>query len=191
MKVKIKRINRCAVVPKVITKGDWIDLYVPLRDDEVINIEGPQAVRFATDKDANGKKHWGQQIVFKTVTIGMGWAMQLPKGYEAVINPRSSCFSNYGLMLVNSQGVIDNTYCGNHDEWKGKFLATRYEKISKVETKDGLVSPRLLQFKIQLSQKATFWQRIKDIFRSGKIEFIEVDKLDNIDRKGFGEGTGK
>ena len=43
--------------------------------------------------------------------------MQLPEGYEAHIIPRSSTFSRYGIILVNSMGLIDNSYCGSQDIW--------------------------------------------------------------------------
>ena len=49
---------------------------------------------------------------------------------------------------------------------------------------------RICQFRIQLSQKATVWQKIKWLFTSG-IELIEVDKLPSkVNRDGFGS-TGK
>ena len=44
---------------------------------------------------------------------------------------------------------------------------------------------RICQFRIQLSQKATFWQKLKWLFSSG-IELVEVDSLNNKSRGGFG-----
>ena len=44
---------------------------------------------------------------------------------------------------------------------------------------------RICQFRIQLSQKATFWQKLKWLFSSG-IELVEVDNLNNKSRGGFG-----
>ena len=48
---------------------------------------------------------------------------------------------------------------------------------------------RLFQFRIQLSQKATFKQKLKWLFWDGKIEFVEVEDLNNKSRGGYGEGT--
>ena len=43
--------------------------------------------------------------------------MQLPKGYEALVVPRSSTFKNFGIIQTNSIGVIDEKYCGDNDQW--------------------------------------------------------------------------
>ena len=49
--------------------------------------------------------------------IPLGVAMELPKGYEAHVVPRSSTFKNYGILQVNSCGIIDGSYCGDDDMW--------------------------------------------------------------------------
>ena len=49
--------------------------------------------------------------------IHLGIAMQLPEGYEAHIAPRSSTFKTWGLLQVNSIGIVDGSYCGDNDEW--------------------------------------------------------------------------
>lgn len=115
-------------------------------------------------------------------TINFGIAMQLPKGFEAHVLPRSSTYKNYGLLLVNSMGIIDNTYCGDNDVWRGMFLPS-YDNAVPAQV-------RLLQFKIVPSQRATIWQKLRWLFDS-KIKFEEVSSLGNKDRGGFGEGTGK
>lgn len=99
-----------------------------------------------------------------TVKLPLNVAMELPKGYEAVINPRSSTYKHYGLLLVNSQGVIDNSYNGDNDEWMFVGYATRDGKVDK--------NDRVCQFRIQKNQP--------------KIIFDEVDHLGNEDRGGFG-----
>lgn len=48
---------------------------------------------------------------------------------------------------------------------------------------------RICQFRIQLSQKATFWQKIKWLLSSG-VELVKVDNLSSVNRGGFGS-TGK
>ena len=42
--------------------------------------------------------------------IRLGIAVELPKGYEAHIVPRSSTFRNFGLIQTNHMGVVDNSY---------------------------------------------------------------------------------
>ena len=103
--------------------------------------------------------------------------MEIPEGYEAIILPRSSTFSKYGIIMTNSAGVIDSSYCGDTDEWRFPAVAFRHSSIN--------VGDRICQFRIQLSQKATVWQKIKWLF-SSKIEFVEVEHLGNADRGGFG-----
>lgn len=44
---------------------------------------------------------------------------------------------------------------------------------------------RICQFRIQLSQKATFWQKLKWFLFSG-IKFVVVDNLNHKARGGFG-----
>lgn len=107
--------------------------------------------------------------------------MQLPDGFEAIIIPRSSMFKNYGIMENNSVGLIDNSYSGNEDEWKLPAVV-----LKDCDIKEG---DRVCQFKIQLSQKATFKQKLKWLLSSG-IKFEFVDTLTNVNRGGFGS-TGK
>ena len=71
-------------------KSDWIDL------------------RAAADVEL-------KQGEFKLIPLGV--AMELPKGYEAHVVPRSSTFKNFGILQTNSMGVIDESYCGDGDQW--------------------------------------------------------------------------
>jgi dUTP pyrophosphatase len=107
--------------------------------------------------------------------------MQLPRGFEAVVLPRSSTYAKYKITMVNSMGVIDNSYCGKDDIWKMPVIAQRDTFIPE--------GVRIAQFRIQLSQKATIWQKIKWLF-SGKIKLLHVTNLDNTSRGGFGS-TGE
>ena len=103
---------------------------------------------------------------FKIISLGV--SMKLPEGYEAHIVPRSSTFKTWGVIQTNSMGIIDNSYSGTNDIWRFPAYATRDTKIK--------VNDRLCQFRIVKKQP--------------KVELIEVDKLDDIDRGGFGS-TGK
>lgn len=117
---------------------------------------------------------------FKVLSLGV--AMKLPKGYEAIVVSRSSTYKNFSIFNPGGFGVIDNTYNGNMDEWK-------YPAYCLGERACIMPGDRICQFRIQLSQKATIWQKIKWLF-SNKIEFKHVDSLSEISRGGLGS-TGK
>lgn len=100
--------------------------------------------------------------------INLGVSMELPKGYEAVIVPRSSTYRNFGIIQTNHMGVVDESYCGDNDVWLMPALAMRDTEIQ--------VNDRICQFRIQKHQP--------------QIVFEEVANLDNADRGGIGS-TGK
>ena len=171
LKIKIKVLaNGC--MPKIIEKGDWIDLKLA----ETIHLMPSQA---GTLKK---KQEQLQTLSYRNVTsevtyLPLGVAMKLPKGFEAIVLPRSSAPKKLGIICANSMGVIDNSYNGNEDEWKFPAIAIKETTIEE--------GTRICQFRIQLSQKATFWQKLKWLLSSG-IKLVEVDNLNNKSRGGFG-----
>lgn len=122
-------------------KSDWIDL----RASEEVSLKKGE---------------------FKLIPLGV--AMELPKGYEAHIVPRSSTFKNFGIIQTNHCGVIDGSYCGDNDMWKMPVLAVRDTTIH--------VNDRICQFRIMENQPA--------------LRFEETEHLEGQDRGGFGS-TGK
>lgn len=171
MEIKIKQFKE-GKFPKIIRKGDWIDLYTA----EDVEIKGPTSgVRQRNMK--KGITTTIRPVTFNNVMIPLNVAMKLPDGFEAMVLPRSSTFNKFGIMLANSEGVIDNCYCGNNDEWKFNAIAFRDTFIP--------AGTAICQFKIQLSQKATFWQKVKWFF-SNKIEIRMVESLNGTNRGGFG-----
>lgn len=96
--------------------------------------------------------------------IPLGIAMKLPKGYEAHIVPRSSTFKNFGVIQTNHQGVVDESYCGDNDQWFFPAYALRDTTIH--------VNDRICQFRIMEHQPV--------------IQFDEVEELGNQDRGGIG-----
>lgn len=96
--------------------------------------------------------------------IPLGVAMKLPEGYEAHVVPRSSTYKNFGIIQTNSMGVIDESYCGDNDQWFFPAFALRDTVIH--------VNDRICQFRIMKKQPT--------------IEFEEVETLDSKDRGGFG-----
>ena len=158
MKIKVKyHNNRCKF--NFIDKGEWIDL----RASGTTVFDSPHV-------NADNK------VVFDYQLIPLGFAMELPKDFEALVLPRSGTFKNYCITMVNSQGIIDSSFSGNNDQWMFPALAFRGRTINEGE--------RICQFRIQPSQKASIWTKIKWLF-TNKIEFVEVDDLQNANRGGF------
>ena len=44
--------------------------------------------------------------------VACGFSMELPKGYEAQVRPRSGLAIRHGITLLNSPGTIDSDYRG-------------------------------------------------------------------------------
>ena len=141
MDIKIKYLKPDLEEIKKIDKGDWIDL----RSAATVALK---------------------QGEFKLIPLGI--VMKLPNGYEAHVVPRSSTFKNFGIIQANSMGIIDNSYCGENDQWFFPAIALRDTLIN--------FNDRICQFRI--------------IEKMKPVNFIEVDKLDEKSRGGFGS-TGK
>ena len=153
--IKVKYLDKSITKLEKNEKGDLIDLRV-----STVDINGKCEIL--------GKCSTGKRIEYKAgdvLTIGFGVAMELPEGYKGNIYPRSSTFKNYGLILTNSVGQIDNTYRGDSDEWKAMFYALKDGSISYNE--------RIAQFDITPVY-------LKDH------ELITVEKLSNKNRGGYG-----
>ena len=141
-KIKIKyHTDEIEKLRYIDGKSDWIDL------------------RAAEDVELKAGE-------FKLISLGV--SMELPKGYEAHIVPRSSTFKNFGVIQTNHQAVIDESYCGDNDIWRYPAYALRDTVIHK--------NDRICQFRI--------------IEHQPTIEFDEVEHLDGEERNGFGS-TGK
>ena len=142
MNIKIKYFNdNLERLRPIEGKSDWIDL----RAAETVEMKAGE---------------------FRLIPLGV--AMKLPEGYEAHVVPRSSTFKNYGLIMTNSVGIIDNTYCGPGDQWFMPVYATRDTVVH--------FNDRICQFRIVENQPP--------------LQFTESDLTEETDRGGFGS-TGK
>lgn len=139
--IKIKYFTDKIDKIKKFDNGDWIDL----RSAETVELKAGE---------------------FKLIPLGV--AMELPKGYEAHIVPRSSTYKNFGIIQTNHQAVIDESYCGDNDEWLYPAYALRDTVIN--------VNDRICQFRIMKKQPA--------------FTLIEIPTLSNKDRGGIGS-SGK
>lgn len=134
--IKIKYLDGMPELQK-IEQGDWIDLYT-----------------YQEEHLREGERKY----------ISLGVAMELPRGFEAIVAPRSSTFKKWGIVQTNSIGIIDNSYCGDDDIWMFPAHAIR-EVIIPEHT-------RICQFRIQARQP--------------NIKFTSVTTLGNDNRGGLG-----
>lgn len=140
MRIKVKYLRDIEKLAR-IPAGDWCDLRAA---EDVVMKAGE----------------------FKLIPLGV--AMELPEGFEALVAPRSSTFKNFGIIMTNSIGIIDESYCGDNDEWHFPAYALRNTVIHKNE--------RICQFRI--------------IHHQPMLHFTEVETMGNEDRGGIGS-TGR
>lgn len=141
LEIKVKYFTDIEPIKFIENKSDWYDL----RSAEDVELKSGE---------------------FKLIKLGV--AIQLPAGYEAIVAPRSSTFKNYGIIQASSIGVIDESYCGDNDQWMLPAIALRDTVIHK--------NDRICQFRIIAHQP----QHI----------ITTVSKLEGADRGGIGS-TGK
>lgn len=116
-----------------------------------------------------------------TAVVSLGVSMEIEKGYEAIIAPRSSTPKNYGVTMPNSLGIIDNAYKGDNDIWRCICYGITDKDtaiINGVGVRGTWIRKydRICQFRIQKTQP--------------NVIFEEVDHLGNENRGGLGS-TGK
>jgi len=124
-----------------LPQGDWIDL----RAAETVDMQAGE---------------------YRLIPLGV--SMKLPAGYEAHVAPRSSTFKKWGILMTNSIGVIDESYCGDNDRWFFAALAMRDTHIEKGD--------RICQFRIMKKMP--------------EVALETVEFLSQPDRGGFGS-TGE
>lgn len=119
-----------------------------------------------------GKSDWVDLRSSENVTlkkgefrlICLGISVEIPKGYEMLVAPRSSTFRNFGLIQTNSLGIVDESYCGDNDLLYMPVMAVRDTEVH--------VNDRICQFRLLKHQP--------------ELRFEEVESLGNQDRGGFG-----
>ena len=141
LEIKVKYFADIEPIKFIENKSDWYDL------------------RSAEDVEMKAGE-------YRLIKLGVG--MKLPDGYEAHMAPRSGTFKNYGIIQANHVAVIDNSYCGDNDQWMYPAIALRDTVIHK--------NDRICQFRIIENQPP--------------VQFVRVEHLEGKDRGGFGT-TGK
>ena len=178
MKIKIKEVTP-GCMPEILKVGDCIDLITA--EDYTLKCPHAKMLHKQKKKEDESTERY-RDVIFNYTLLELGVVIEMPEGYEGILIPRSSTFKKWGIMQVNSVGLIDNQYKGPNDVWKMPVMATRTVTIPK--------GTPIAQFKIQLSQKATMWQKLKWLF-SSKVELVKVDEVTSEDRGGLGEGSDK
>lgn len=145
MKIRIKYFDGATKLKKIV-KGNWIDVYA---NKDVFVKEGERAM------------------------IPLGFALELPSGWEGHLAPRSSTFKTWGIIQTNSVGVVDDTYIGDNDQWHMPVFCLQGKEENEgskgIWVKQG---DKIGQF------------RIMEVMP--QIEFEEVESFGNQDRGGFG-----
>ena len=145
MKIRVKYFEGATKLKK-IEKGNWIDVYA----NKDIFVE-----------------------VNERAMVPLGFALELPKGWEGHLAPRSSTFKTWGIIQTNSVGIVDDTYIGDNDQWHMPVYC-----LQGKDEKDGIKGTW-----IRKGDKIGQF-RIMEVMPS--IEFEEVESFGNAERGGFG-----
>jgi len=113
----------------------------------------------------------------KRAIIPTGIAIELPKGYEAQIRPRSGLALNYGVTILNTPGTIDPDYRGEikiilinlSDE---PFTIKKQDRIAQ------MIISQLVPVKIQLVKELSPTKRNQGGFGHTGINSAPNKKLD-------------
>lgn len=110
----------------------------------------------------------GEEIVIQPgeyAMIPLNLATEIPFGIVGLLFQRSSTYKKWGIKLTNGVGVIDAIFSGDGDEWQGQF-------------KNETTLPVMVRRGDKICQ-ALF-------IPLAPVALVEVDKLGNPDRGGFG-----
>lgn len=185
MKIRIKYFDGATKL-KINCLGNWIDVY---SNADIFVPKGERAM------------------------IPLGFALELPKGWEGHLAPRSSTFKTWGIIQTNGVGIVDDTYIGDNDQWhmpvyclQGKYY-TKDKLEEVVLNKIQYYEYEVIKNGVPISR--SYGDNAKELIyrdviegtwiRKGdkigqfrimevmpEIEFEEVEHLGNADRNGFG-----
>lgn len=156
--IEVKYFDNNLPKLEITEKGDCIDLRV----SKIYRMKSHSGLPMKDKEEVEFPYHYhNDDVLFFKLGVGM----KLPKGYKANVYPRSSTFKNYGFILTNSVGIIDNSYCGADDEWAAMVYCTREGVIN--------YGDRILQFEPVPVYTHNF-------------SYEEVEELDEESRGGYG-----
>lgn len=106
MKIKIKKIEKDAKIPKRQKEGDvGFDAYIN-------GFKSPSIIKKGNIIEWKHKEAWLSP--FQRIMCCLGFATEIPKGYYAQIVPRSGLALWNGLTILNTPATIDSGY---RNEW--------------------------------------------------------------------------
>ncbi|MGL5414929.1 MAG: dUTP diphosphatase [Clostridium sp.] len=153
MKMRIKYFEDAKRLEK-IAKGNWIDVYA--NKDVFVQLN-------------------------ERAMIPLGFALELPQGFEGHLAPRSSTFKTWGVIQTNGLGVVDDTYIGDNDQWHLPVFCLQSKEEEMIEGK--AIKGTWIKKGDKIAQF-----RIMEVMP--EIELEEVESFGNMDRGGFGS-TGR
>jgi dUTPase len=157
MKLQVRYIDKNITPMQKIDGGDLVDLRVSRVFDCKYNYDKKDMDM--TEMQFPYRYKQGDTLFFK-----LGFAMKMPTNKKANVYPRSGMFKNYGFILTNSVGQIDNKFQGNKDEWCAMLYCTRDGEIN--------YDDRILQFEV-----------VDRVMES--VEFEIVEQLGEVNRGGY------
>lgn len=166
MKIKIRR--KKGLIKDPTTNVEKLDYLVPMPTYDYASVGDWIDLFAAEDVELKAGE-------LKIVDLGV--AIEKPAFCEANVVSRSSLPKNFGCILANGFAVIDKPYEGNDNWWMAPLYAIRDTKIKRGE--------RICQFRLNLSQKAPVWAKIKWLL-SNRAEIVEVDNLTSPNRGNSG-----
>lgn len=145
MKLRIKYFNGAKRLQK-IEKGNWIDVY---SNKDLFIPENERAM------------------------IPLGFALELPKNWEGHLLPRSSTFKTWGIIMTNGEGIVDDTFIGDNDQWHMPVYCLQGKHI------ENGINGTWIRKGDKIGQF-----RIMEVMPP--VEFEEVESFGNEERGGFG-----
>lgn len=118
--------------------------------------------------------------------VSLGVAMELPNKKVAKLYPRSSTFKTWGVIMTNSLGYIDETYCGDKDIWHMPLQCTMPKQTEKIDVNGHKVT--MSGTWIKKDDKICQFEIVDAMTMP---TFKSVESLGNSDRGGFGSSGTK
>jgi dUTP pyrophosphatase len=171
MKMKIKYFEGATKL-KRIQCGNWIDVYA---NKDVFVPVGERAM------------------------IPLGFALELPQGWEGHLAPRSSTFKTWGIIQTNHVGIVDDSYIGDNDQWHMPVYCLQGHKYVSDDEGNPVIADNCIKTEksCELTADGTWIRqgdkigqfRIMEVMP--EIQFEEVESFGNVDRGGFGTTSSR
>lgn len=135
LEIKIAKLYKDAIIPEYFNEASGADIYS--REDYLIR---PGSIQL----------------------VSTGLKVEVPKGYEMQIRPKSGLALNYGLTVLNTPGTIDSDYRGE----VGVILINHSDKEYNIKK-----GQKVAQAVIQKVERAQF-----KVVKEHELSITERDK---------------